>query len=143
MPLVMPPAAPVPPFAMPTLGDALVRLRQDIFDQAGSSPRWQDSDLRRAIDRALDQYSFAAPWLRTALVPAVGGCRLYGIPDGGSGSPAWWVEAVEYPTGDYPRRYVPFQEMTQPSLGLAPTPTATVGGAGPLSGAYRYRVSFL
>lgn len=143
MPLVLPAAEPVLPFATPTLGDALVRMRQDIFDQAGPSPRWQDSDLRRAIERALDQYSFAAPWLRTTLVPAVGGCRLYAIPDGGSGGPVWWVESVEYPTGDYPRRYVPFQELTQPSLGLPAAPTAAASGAGPLTGLYRYRVSFL
>ncbi|MGH2387882.1 MAG: hypothetical protein ACRDIE_06715 [Chloroflexota bacterium] len=143
MPLVVPAAAPVPPFASPTIDDALTRLRQDIFDQAGPSPRWQDSDLRRAIDRALDQYSFAAPWMRTTLIPAMGGSRLYGVPDGDADGPAWWVEAVEYPTGDYPRRYVPFQELTQPSLGLAAAPTVTAAGTGPLTGAYRYRVSFL
>jgi len=144
MPLVLPAAAPVWPFAAPTIDDALIRLRQDIFDQAGSSPRWQDSDLERAIDRALDHYSFVAPWLRVAMVPAVGGSRLYGVPNGGAGGPTWWVEAVEYPTGEYPRLYVPFQEMTQPGLGVPGVPTAVVAGtAGPLTGAYRYRVSFL
>ncbi|HVA88257.1 MAG TPA: hypothetical protein VNL71_00300 [Chloroflexota bacterium] len=143
MPLVLPVSAPVWPFAAPTIGDALIRLRQDIFDQAGPSPRWQDSDLQRAIDRAVDQYSFVAPWSRTALIPAIGGSRLYAIPNG-PGGPTWWVEAVEYPTGQYPRLYLPFQEMVQPNLGTPGAPTASAAGAaGPLAGAYLYRVSFL
>ena len=37
------PAPSSPPFATPVLTVALTDLRQDIFDQAGPSPRWQDT----------------------------------------------------------------------------------------------------
>lgn len=142
MPLILPPAPPALPFAAPTLAEALTRLRQDIFDQAGSSPRWQDSDLQRAIDRALDRYSFVAPWVQTALLPAAGGRRLYPVP-AGAGGPAWWVESVEYPAGQYPRRVVPYRELAQPSLGTPPAPVAQAPYAGPIAGSYLYRVTFL
>ncbi|MDB5074102.1 MAG: hypothetical protein JWO42_281, partial [Chloroflexi bacterium] len=141
-------------FSAPTLADALVRLRQDIFDQAGASPRWQDGDLTRAIDRALDQYSFVMPWTQVALVPAVGGSRLYAVPtapgatqipgQAGAG-PSWWVESVEYPTGLFPRRMVPYRELLQPLLGTPPAPGATLNGVTPgaLNGTYQYVVTYL
>src|SRR5690242_19690012 len=121
MPVVLPPAAPVLPFASLTLTDALTRLRQDIFDQAGPSPRWQDSDLMRAVDRAVDRYSFISPFVQTALIDAVGGSRIYTLPGvppyAPTGGPVWWLEAVEFPTNLYPRIYVPYQEYAQPGLG--------------------------
>ena len=154
MPLVIPSSVAGLPFAAPCLTDALTRLRQDIFDQAGPSPRWQDSDLTRAIDRALDQYSFVFPWTQTALVNANGGSRLLAVPSvidasvaaGSAGTgPAWWVESCEYPTGQFPHMTVPFLEMTQPCLGVpAPAPVAAVvAQAGLLNGTYKYVVTFL
>src|SRR5690349_15508685 len=94
MPVVLPPAAPALPFASPTLADALTRLRLDIFDAAGPSPRWQDGDLTRAVDRALDRYSFISPFVQTALIDAVGGSRIYTLPASVLFGPAWWLEAV-------------------------------------------------
>lgn len=148
MPIVLlPPAPAYPAFAPPTLADALARLRQDIFDQAGPAPRWQDADLTRAIDRALDQYSFVMPWTQVALVPGVGGSRLYTLPPAvlAPPQPSWWVESVEYPSGCYPRKMVPFKEYVQPPLGTPPAPTAAQNGlaAGVLNGTYQYVVTFL
>ena len=168
MPVILPPAAGTLPFAAPGLDEALLRLRRDLFDQLQASVRWGDDDLRRALDRALDQYSFVAPWLRTALLPAVAGRRLYALPGGaqsaldagvvggaagsfGAGPdpgpagavPTWWVEAVEYPTGRYPRRLVGFRELLQPGLGVPPAPVAVPAGAGPLTGTYSYAVTWL
>jgi hypothetical protein len=144
MPIFVPAGGAMLPFGAPAIGDALTRLRQDIFDQAGPAPRWQDSDLVRAIDRALDQYSFVAPWVQIALVPASPGSRLYPVPSNAVSGPPWWVEAVEYPTGQFPRVYVPYQELAQPSLGAPPAPTAAPSGVfGPLNGTYQYRVTFL
>ena len=139
-------AAPAqPPFATPTIGDALTRLRQDIFDQAGPSPRWQDSDLTRAIDRALDRFSFIQPFVQTCLIAGVGGSRLYALPPSATVfGPGWWIEAVEFPTGFYPRRYVPYQELAQPGLGVPAAPTSAIAGpVGLLTGTYRYRVTFV
>ena len=103
MPVYLPPVSAVLPFAVPTLADALSRLRQDVFDQAGGIPRWADSDLQRAVDRAVDRYSFISPFIQTTIVPAVAGSRLYTVPAAVLFGPSWWVEAVEYPTNCYPR----------------------------------------
>ena len=148
MTLILPPALAALPFATPTLADALVRLRQDLFDQLtvpGLVPsRWADGDLGRAIDRALDRYSLVAPWVRTALLPAVGGARPYPVLAAPSpAGPPWWVEGVECPSGCYPRAYVPFQERTQPGLGLPAAPVAQPASGGALGGVYLYRVTFL
>ncbi len=152
MPLVIPSSVAGLPFAAPTLSDALTRLRQDIFDAAGPSPRWADSDLTRAIDRALDQYSFVFPWTQVALVSANGGSRLVAVPTvvdpagvvGAAGTgPAWWVEACEYPTGQFPHFVVPFVEKTQPCLPVPAAPSAAVvASTGPLNGSYTYVVTF-
>src|SRR6185437_2750384 len=115
MPLGLPAATPAWPFAAPTIDDALIALRQDIFDQAGPSPRWQDSDLTRAIDRALDRYSFMAPLVQNVIVPCVAGSRLYPMPTNPLGT-AWWMEQAEYPTDQWPRSYKPYQELPQPQL---------------------------
>lgn len=143
MPIVLPAAVGALPFASPMLTEALSRLRQDIFDQAGPSPRWQDSDLQRAIDRALDRYSFVAPFVQTALIEAVGGSRLYALPPAVLVGPAWWVEAIEFPTNQYPRVYVPYQELVQPGLGTPAAPAASPANSGPITGQYSYRVTFV
>jgi hypothetical protein len=145
MPVYLGPTPSTLPYVPPTLSDALTRLRQDIFDQAGASPRWADSDLSRAIDRALDQYSFVVPWIQAALIPAVANSRLYTLPPAivAPPQPAWWVEDVEYPEGFYPRRLVPFRERLQPPLGTPAAPVATVlTPAGVLNGNYQYVVTF-
>jgi hypothetical protein len=44
----------------------------------------------------------------------------------------------------FPRVYVPYQEMAQPSLGVPAAPTALSSGVfGALNGTYQYRVTFL
>lgn len=40
------------------LTDIEAAVRQDLFDPAGNnSQRWQNSDIDRAIDKAVDRYS--------------------------------------------------------------------------------------
>ena len=58
-------------------------------------------------------------------MPAVGNSRLYALPSVLTFGPNWWLEAVEYPTDCYPRIYVPYQEVTQPGLGVPAAPTVT------------------
>src|SRR5256885_3428169 len=54
----------------PTLSEAIADLRQDLFDRtqnlpAGTPQRWADDDLARALDRAVDEYSFVSPLVQT------------------------------------------------------------------------------
>lgn len=129
----------------PTLQGAVEDLRHDLFDRTaplapGASPRWADDDLVRALDRALDEYSFVAPLVQSVMTAALPGTRAYGLPAG-----AWWVESVEYPTGLYPARYVTFEELVTPSLGT-PGPTSAVPAGAPLPGAtatYAWATTYL
>lgn len=96
MPIFLSAAPATLPFASPTLADALTRLRQDIFDQAGASPRWADSDLTRAIDRALDEYSIVQPFLQAVYVAAVQNSRIYPVPTNPLGT-GWWIDSWSSP----------------------------------------------
>jgi hypothetical protein len=82
-----------------TLATFRAWLRLDLNDPAGSSPRFADADLDRAIDRAVAEYSRAAPRLRDQTLATAAGSRvlslagLAGLRD---------VEEVEWPEGGYP-----------------------------------------
>src|SRR5947209_18973720 len=87
------------PYAHPTCSEAVALVRQDIFDTignvpAGTSQRFTDSDLTRAIDRAVDEYSFYSSYFQQIEVATFAGVREYPVPAG-----TWWVDKVEYPTG--------------------------------------------
>ncbi len=132
------------PGGHPTLVEAVADLRQDLFDRtqgldAGVTPRWSDDDLVRALDRAVDEYSFVAPLVGAVMTTTLPGTRSYAYPPG-----AWWVESVEYPSGLYPPALIPFEEGVTPSLGIPPTAPATTasGAAGALDGTYAWGVTF-
>ena len=104
----------------PTLSEAIADLRQDLFDRtqnlpAGTSQRWADDDLARALDRAVDEYSFVSPLVQAVMAATLPYTRAYAFPSG-----AWWIESVEYPTGFWPVQLVPFEESITPSLGTPP-----------------------
>ncbi len=135
----------------PTLAEAVADLRQDLFDctqgigpadaAAGipPPPRWSDDALARALDRAVDEYSFVAPLARSVMTATLPGVRAYGLPPD-----AWWIESVEYPSGLYPPRMVPFEELVTPGLGTPAAPLAVAAGvAGPLTGSYVWSVTFV
>ena len=63
------------------------------------------------------------------LIPAVGDSRLYALPSVLTFGPNWWLEAVEYPTDFYPRIYAPYQEVTQPGLGVPAAPAVAAVGS--------------
>jgi hypothetical protein len=65
------------------------------------------------------------------------------VPAYQAAGPAWWVEAVEYPAGLYPRVFVPFVELRQPLLPQPAAPTVVSKASGGLSGTYLWRVTFL
>ena len=110
----------------PTLSEAIADLRQDLFDRTqnlpvGTPQRLADDDLGRALDRALDEYSFVSPLVQAVMTATLPYTRAYAFPPG-----AWWIESVEYPTGFWPAQLVPFEESITPSLGTPPA--ASAGG---------------
>src|SRR5205085_2182614 len=123
----------------PTLSEAIADLRQDLFDRtqnlpAGTPQRWADDDLARALDRAVDEYSFVSPLVQAVMTATLPCTRAYAFPPG-----AWWIESVEYPTGFWPAQLVPFEESITPSLGTPPAASAVAAiGTGPLSGSYAW-----
>jgi len=77
----------------PTLAEAVADLRQDLFDRAqnvpaGTAQRWADDDLTRALDRAVDEYSFVAPLIGATMTATLPFTRSYAFPPG-----AWWIES--------------------------------------------------
>lgn len=130
----------------PTLPQAVMDLRQDLFDRVQNMPllngvsapqRWADDDLARALDRALDEYSWISPLIQSVMTASLPQCRNYAFPSG-----AWWVETVEYPTGQWPIAYVDFEDnIITPSLGT-PGATTAAAGAGTLSGSYQWATTF-
>lgn len=128
----------------PTLAQAINDLRQDLFDRTqnlplGTPQRWADDDLARALDRAVDEYSFVAPLIQAVMTATLPQTRFYALPPG-----AWWVESVEYPTGEWPIQYVSFEDnIVTPSLGTPGTTTAAAGASPGLSGSYQWAVTLL
>ena len=118
----------------PTLSEAIADLRQDLFDRtqnlpAGTPQRWADDDLARALDRAVDEYSFVSPLVQAVMTATLPYTRAYAFPPG-----AWWIESVEYPTGFWPGQLVPFEESITPSLGTPMAATAVAAGGVPRLG---------
>jgi hypothetical protein len=110
-------------------------VRQDLFDPAGANQRWQDSDIDRALDKAVDRYSAYAPNIVQVDLASIPGQRAYSFPPGMSpASGAWWVERVEYPL------LVPGSAIGAPASAPA---LAVVAGAGLGIGAYQYAVTFV
>ena len=132
--------------APPTIADAIMRLRMDLFDRlqnipSGASQRWADDDLQRAIDRAIDRYSIVKPLIQAVMTSTLPATRAYVLPVG-----AFWIDTVEYPTGKWPLQYVSFEDnMVTPSLGpVATAPVIVDNGAGLMNGgSWCYAATFL
>lgn len=79
------------------------RLRTDLHDEDAVNYRWTDGELDRHIQRAVREFSLAAPLEAKATLAATPGSRDFSI---ASLTDIVAVEAVEYPTGQYPPSYV-------------------------------------
>jgi hypothetical protein len=87
------------------LSDMRGRLRKDLHDQDAANQRWTDGELDRHIQRAVRDLSLSVSLEAKTTLSTTAGSRdlsIAGLAD------LVAVEAVEYPTGDYPPTYVPY-----------------------------------
>ena len=87
------------------LGDMRIRVRRDLKDEDAASYRWSDNEIDRHIDHALRDLSQVAPLQAKATLTTTAGSRDISI---STLSNLVAIEAVEYPTGQYPPIYVPY-----------------------------------
>jgi hypothetical protein len=87
------------------LSDMRARIRKDLHDDDSQDYRWTDSELDRHIDHALRELSLSCPLEAKATLSTTAGSRDLSL---SSLSDLVEIEAVEYPTGDYPPSYVRF-----------------------------------
>jgi len=80
-------------------------VRRDLHDEDFENYRWSDDELDRHIARALAQFSLALPVEDTEDIETTDGSREIDI---SQLSDRVMVQAVEYPTGSYPRSYQRF-----------------------------------
>src|SRR5262249_53519654 len=115
------------------LSDIETMVRQDLFDPNAS--RWANSDIDRAIDKAVDRYSQYYPNIAFADMPMEPYQRTYPYPASWNASyPILWLEKVLYPLQVYGSQYA------------APTsaPSAVrIAGVGMSIGAYQYLCTFI
>lgn len=88
------------------LSEMRARVRKDLRDEDSSAYRWSDAELERHIDHALRDASLAAPREAKATLTTTAGSRDLSV---ASLTGLVSIEAVEYPTGNYPATYVPFR----------------------------------
>ena len=118
------------------LADIETAVRQDLFDPAGSaSQRWANSDIDRAIDKAVDRYSQVYPNIVYSDMATQPYQRTYPYPTSwNTAYPVWWLERILYPLQAYGSQFA------APTTGL--TANATSGTALGI-GTYQYAVTFL
>lgn len=87
------------------LSQMRARLRKDLHDEDSANYRWNDSELDRHLQHALRDLSLSIPLEAKATLQTSAGSRELSM---ASLSDLLWIEAVEYPAGDYPPSYVRF-----------------------------------
>ncbi len=87
------------------LNDMRTRVRQDLHDEDATSYRWTDAELNRHIQHALQEVSVASSLEARATLTTTAGSRDLSLT---SLTGLLQVEAVEYPTGNYPPQLVRF-----------------------------------
>src|SRR5579875_4129946 len=118
------------------LSDIETAVRQDLFDPLSSSnPRWQDADIDRAIDKAVDRYSQYYPNIVFTDMASQPFQRTYPYPQSWNAAyPVWWIERILYPLQAVGSTFAP------PPASMT---GAAVAGSGLSAGSYHYAVTFL
>ncbi len=88
---------------MTTLSDIRTRVRKDLRDTDSGDYRWSDAQLDRHIEHALNDFSIAIPQEKSATMATTNGSREVSV---ASLTGLIELEAIEYPVGEYPPRYV-------------------------------------
>ena len=87
------------------LVDMRAIVRRDLHDEDANNYRWTNDELDRHIGHAVKDYSEAIPCEQKAIKATVSGSREIDI---STLSERIMIEAVEYPIGNFPRRYQRF-----------------------------------
>lgn len=117
------------------LTDIETAVRQDLFDPAGSNQRWQNSDVDRAIDKAVDRYSQYYPNIAYTDMASQPFQRTYPYPQSWNAAyPVWWIERILFPLQAFGSLFAP------PLAGMT---AVAVAGSGLSVGNYQYAVTFL
>lgn len=115
------------------LSDIEGMLRLDLFDT--SATRWTNSDIDRAIDKAVERYSQYYPNVAFADMQIQAYQRTYPYPNSWNAAyPVLWIEKILYPLQVYGSQFA------------APTSAPTLSsanGTAPAAGSYQYLVTFL
>lgn len=90
---------------MTTLADIRSRLRTDLRDTDSGAYRWSDAVLERHIAHALEDVGLAIPRELTATLATTSGSRELSV---SSLTGLIEVDAVEFPSGEFPPAYVGF-----------------------------------
>lgn len=115
--------------------DIEAEVRQDLFDPVGSNQRWQNSDIDRAIDKAVERYSQYYPNIAYADMASQPFQRTYPYPQSWNVNyPAWWIERIIFPL------QASGSAFAAPVAGMTAT---AVAGSGLNVGNYQYAVTFL
>lgn len=105
------------------LSDMRARVRKDLHDENAATQRWTDGELDRHIQLAVRDFSLSVPLeAKTTLATTIGSrdVSIAGLTD------LVGIEAVEYPTGDYPPSYVPYSVWLSTLTLLVDTAPAAV-----------------
>src|SRR3989304_2626161 len=85
--------------------DLRTRLRQELHDEDSANSRWTDAVLNRHIDRAVRELSAVWPRERKTTAQTAAGSRDVSV----TLDQLVRIEAVEYPTGEWPPAFVQWQ----------------------------------
>ena len=87
------------------LSDMRTIVRRDLHDEDSNNYRWTNDELDRHIAHAVKDFSEAIPYEQKATKATASGSREIDI---STITDRIMVEAVEYPVGQFPRRYQRF-----------------------------------
>lgn len=87
------------------LSEMRILVRRDLHDEDADNYRWTDTELDRHIAHAVKDFSEALPLEQKAVVATTSGSREMDI---ATLTDRVMVEAVEYPVGQFPKKYQRF-----------------------------------